>query len=512
MMSFSNTYHTIAQEEISQRGTMRNRGLVWTALAMTVACATTLRWFAPSSSEAPRHTIVNAPQSLQRVGRHIGRPAPLRHELHRSSPPLDSGKRLHHESQVGGVASRNVPFGQAAGQGISSMFPSGLMALSALALVAAWGVVFRRLIGPRASWVNSTLAPRRVQLFAHGVPVGQPGVFDVFEGPMSATFIPFCDTDAQKIRFAVFALEKIIDSHLHIWSDGQAPYQWVVDPPPELQSTGTYETLIRSLESAGVSGALVVQPANHKYDHSYVLDAISKCPELLRGMCLANPTLPVPEAVAELERLAEQGFVAVRFNPALFPDGLDSPVGKALFEKAGELVLPVGIMCFSGFTAQAPAIEALMKSSPDTTVVIDHWGFFRQPATGGLLGDAGVNDEEAWEKLLALAQYPQVYVKVSALFRVSGEPWPHEDLKLRLQQLLKAFGSYRLMWGSDWPFVTIGGNTPTSMALEYRKAVQTLVMFQLQELGPEQMEDIMWRTAYHLFQFSECTDSCAIEW
>jgi|Transcript_92161 hypothetical protein len=63
------------------------------------------------------------------------------------------------------------------------------------------------------------------------------------------------------------------------------------------------------------------------------------------------------------------------------------------------------------------------------------------------------------------------------------------------------------MWDS-WPFVTFGGNTPTSMALDYRKAVQALVMFQLQELGPEQMEDIMWRTAYHLFQFSECTDSC----
>ena len=327
----------------------------------------------------------------------------------------------------------------------------------------------------------------------------------VAEPPLSDAAHKSC-SDTPLARSDPFC-EKIIDSHLHIWSDGQAPYQWVVNPPPELQSTGTYETLIRSLESAGVSGALVVQPANHKYDHSYVLDAISKCPELLRGMCLANPTLPVPEAVAELERLAEQGFVAVRFNPALFPDGLDSPVGKALFEKAGALVLPVGIMCFSGFTAQAPAIEALMKSSPNTTVVIDHWGFFRQPATGGLLGDAGVNDEEAWGKLLALAQYPQVYVKVSALFRVSGEPWPHEDLKLRLQQLLKAFGSYRLMWGSDWPFVTIGGNTPTSMALDYWKAVQALVMFQLQELGPEQIEDIMWRTASRLFQFSECTDS-----
>lgn len=72
-------------------------------------------------------------------------------------------------------------------------------------------------------------------------------------------------------------------------------------------------------------------------------------------------------------------------------------------------------------------------------------GFFRQPATGGLLADAASNDEGAWGELLDLAQYPQVYVKISALFRTSAETPPHLDLQPRVAQLLKAFGPQRLM-------------------------------------------------------------------
>ena len=82
--------------------------------------------------------------------------------------------------------------------------------------------------------------------------------------------------------------------------------------------------------------------------------------------------------------------------------------------------MPVGVMCFQGFLPQLPALTALLDASPATTLVIDHLGFFRQPATGGLQGAAAANDEAAWKALLSLAVRPQVHVKVSALFRLSA--------------------------------------------------------------------------------------------
>lgn len=44
--------------------------------------------------------------------------------------------------------------------------------------------------------------------------------------------------------------------------------------------------------------------------------------------------------------------------------------GLALYRKAGELAMPVGVMCFKGFGRHVKEIEALLASSPDTKVCI----------------------------------------------------------------------------------------------------------------------------------------------
>merc|ERR1712194_524552 len=70
------------------------------------------------------------------------------------------------------------------------------------------------------------------------------------------------------------------------------------------------------------------------------------------------------------------------------------------------------------------------------------------------------NDEEAFEGLLELATSysPRVFVKISALFRLSKKPFPHADLRLRVLALLRTVGSTRMLWGSDFPFVMLGGH------------------------------------------------------
>ena len=225
---------------------------------------------------------------------------------------------------------------------------------------------------------------------------------------------------------------RVIDSAVHVWSTGREPFPWAVPPPPSLAEAATPEALIASAAAAGVAGALIVQPANHMFDHAYVTAALKAHPTFFRGMGLANPTLPPAEAVAALEALHAAGFVGVRFNAGAFEGGLTSDVGRALYKRAGELGMPVGVMCFKGLGPFVPALQALCDAHPETTLVVDHLGFFRQPAIGGQLGGAAANDDDAWAGLLGLARYPQVHVKVSALFRASGEAPPHLDLQPRL--------------------------------------------------------------------------------
>ena len=297
---------------------------------------------------------------------------------------------------------------------------------------------------------------------------------------------------------------KVIDSAIHLWSDGAAPFPWANPPPTDLQTVATADAYLATARAAGVGGALIVQPANHMYDHSYVTKALKEHGDFFRGMGLANPTLPPAEAVAELEALKAAGFVGVRFNAGAFEGGLTSEVGKALYKRAGELSLPVGVMAFKGLTSFVPSLEQLCKEYPETTLIIDHLGFFRQPAIGGQLGDKASNDEAAWQGLLGLAKYPQVYVKVSALFRSSGEAPPFNDLQPRVGALLKAYGSERLMWGSDYPFVLPGGFplpegvTSTPAALSYADAAKVTSQWELDEAA---LSALMGGNAARLFGF-----------
>ncbi|XP_058103064.1 uncharacterized protein LOC131246719 isoform X4 [Magnolia sinica] len=217
---------------------------------------------------------------------------------------------------------------------------------------------------------------------------------------------------------------KIIDSHLHVWA-----------------------TPRESMEEAGVDGALIVQPINHKFDHSLVTSVLKKYPSKFVGCLLANPAED-GSGIKQLEDLIlKDGYRAVRFNPYIWPSGqkMTNEVGKAMFSKAGELGVPVGFMCLKGINVHFSEIEELCSEFPLTPVIIDHVGFCKPPEN---------NDEnEAFSDLLKLSKFPQVYVKFSALFRVTRKPHPYEDTSYLLSHVLSSYGSKRVMWGSDFPYV-----------------------------------------------------------
>ena len=206
--------------------------------------------------------------------------------------------------------------------------------------------------------------------------------------------------------------------------------------------------LLMEMDANGVDGALIVQPINHKFDHSYVTDAMKSNPGRLKGMLLHDPSLSEEEAVETLENLALTGFVGVRFNPYLWPKvgdqkwaAMSDGPGLAVYKRCAELHMPVGIMCFQGLDLHYDDILALLDKSPNTIMILDHFGF------------TSVGNDDNFEKLLEMSKFPQVYVKISALFRL-GDEFPFDRVRReRFLPLLKAFGARRLMYGSDFPFV-----------------------------------------------------------
>uniref|UniRef100_A0A7R9XV14 Amidohydrolase-related domain-containing protein n=1 Tax=Prasinoderma coloniale TaxID=156133 RepID=A0A7R9XV14_9VIRI len=222
---------------------------------------------------------------------------------------------------------------------------------------------------------------------------------------------------------------RAVDAAVHLWApmDGKPP--------------GDAQTLLQRMDAAGVAHAVVVQPGviADPFDHSYVADAVAAHPDRLTGVLLADPRPGGGGARALRELVSERGFRGVRFNPGLDPAGdMTGAVWKEMYAAAGELSAPVGHMTFNSLPQHAGAIRALAEEFPQTVAIVDHMGFCR-------------SDDE-WDVLLSFADLPQVRVKLSAFFRCGAGSAPG-GLAERIRQLVDAFGTERLLWGSDWPWV-----------------------------------------------------------
>jgi len=290
---------------------------------------------------------------------------------------------------------------------------------------------------------------------------------------------------------------KVIDSHLHVWasqSESAAKYPYASPdqiPPDSLINKASTDELLKTMAKCGVDGALIVQPINHKFDHSYVADAIQSHPSKFKGMLLHDPSLKADMAVQRLEELTLKGFVGVRFNPYLWPDQKcmsskdadDGAAGLAVYKRCAELNMPVGIMCFKGLELHYEDIIKLIEHSPNTVCILDHFGF-----TG--LDERG---DDAFKKLLSLAKYPNVIVKLSALFRIprnDNDSYPYDKVRgQRFVPLMESFGSDRLMFGTDFPFVL---NEKGS----YQGAVDVVSSWAENDVD---RENIMHKTAERLF-------------
>lgn len=232
---------------------------------------------------------------------------------------------------------------------------------------------------------------------------------------------------------------RIVDAHLHVWklNDPTFPYNPKASVPT---MRGDAEFLMECMDGAGVLGALAIQPITYGFDHRYATECLRRYPTRIKGMCLIDPQHADPPA--ELARWKSEGYVAVRFNPNLFPvgHGLDSPLGHRMFHAAGELGMPVGFLINPD---HFDAVDALCEAHPATVAVIDHFGHCRPTDEGNL----------QFQRVLAMSRHPNLHVKLSEWPRASFEEYPYADLHDWVYRLLDDFGAERLMWATDFPFI-----------------------------------------------------------
>jgi predicted TIM-barrel fold metal-dependent hydrolase len=123
------------------------------------------------------------------------------------------------------------------------------------------------------------------------------------------------------------------------------------------------------------------------------------------------------------------------------PMDADHPGLNRAFAAAAKHGLPVNLLCWGILDKGLPHIQR----HRDTVIVIDHLGLL-QPARPPVPADVWAD----LPKLLALAQYEKVRVKISGACTMSHQPFPYNDIWEPVLRVIDAFGLDRCMWGTDW--------------------------------------------------------------
>ncbi len=230
----------------------------------------------------------------------------------------------------------------------------------------------------------------------------------------------------------------IIDPHVHVWKhDPRYPWAKETTRPPDKDATP--EMLLELMRANGVARTVIIQVIYYRWDNSYAADVLRQYPQYFRGVARVNPESPA--APDDLSRLVEeQGFQGVRLSPAEDPTGdwIRGPLMPPLWKRCRDLKASMNIL--TG-TSRLQDIGLLVEKFPALTVVIDH------------MADCPASRPDELKKLLALARYPQVFVKVSHTWSVSKQAYPYRDAQEQVRRLYDAFGPQKLMWGTDWPMV-----------------------------------------------------------
>jgi predicted TIM-barrel fold metal-dependent hydrolase len=267
-----------------------------------------------------------------------------------------------------------------------------------------------------------------------------------------------------------------IDPHVHVWAaNPRFPFAEGAKIPSEIDAS--VETLLQRMAGNDVARTVLIQVIHYRWDNTYLVDCLRRFPGRFAGVCRVNPEDPnAPDALSDW---TAQGCHGVRLSPAADASGdwIRGPLMPPLWQRCEQLRVPMTLLLPA---SRLPDVVPLIERHPDLTVVIDH------------MADCPVGDDKALAKLLALARYPRVFVKIMHMWSLSQQPYPFRDTDAMVARVRDAFGSQRIMGGTDWPI------KPELATYEQRLA---LYRDHLPFLNPEERADVLYRTVQRVWPF-----------
>ncbi len=248
-----------------------------------------------------------------------------------------------------------------------------------------------------------------------------------------------------------------VDVHVHVFAQlsDEFPRQVGGLAPAERQAPA--EELLRAMDANGVDRTVLIDMGGTALEHhSYVTHCVNTWPDRFTATGLVDEDDEDPPA--RLRELVEATRIeGIRLNnlgdPAAEHAEDLKPYG--LFQCAAELGLNINVYSRHN---QVGCLQKLIAAFPTVNVSLDHLGVLPStPLVPDRWGRPRFDDEplptSTFPKILELAQYPNVYIKVSGEYAFSKEPYPYADMKPMVEQVYQAYGADRMMWCTDAPWI-----------------------------------------------------------
>lgn len=237
---------------------------------------------------------------------------------------------------------------------------------------------------------------------------------------------------------------RIIDAHVHLWAEPRPGYQHqdLEGFPFPREIDGTAETLIARMDANGVERAVVVHNPWFVHDERYLHEALEKYPTRLTGVgCLPLylREADLPAAARAIATGPLQGLRIQFSGPGALAIGAGDTVDP-LYRAASDRGVPLLIL--SRQYAAHRIYDRVARAYPDLRLVIEHFGH-ATPAFGAIPADQ--------DSLLALAEQPNIFVKLAIHHQHSAQDYPWADVFDFQARIIDAFGANRCLWGSNWP-------------------------------------------------------------
>lgn len=273
-----------------------------------------------------------------------------------------------------------------------------------------------------------------------------------------------------------------IDSHVHLWRLDRGEYDWITDALAPIRRDFGPEDAKPLLDACGIDGVVLVQAAPTVAETRFLLEHAAREP-WVRGVVgwVDMAAADASDVISGLAR--DPRFVGIRPMLQDIPEveWILRPELAPAFRTLIELDLSFDCL------VKPPHLETLLTlltRHTELRAIIDHGA---KPAIAA-------GELEPWaSRMTALARETRAFCKLSGLVTEAGPNWTVDDLRPYVEHLLDAFGPERLIWGSDWPVLTLAG--------DYAGWLRTAEAL-LSGLGPEQHRAIFGDNAARAYRLA----------